>query len=179
MSDFNFEVLPLRDILRIKHLGYQTYLPHYAHLWYNSEGIDWYLHKCFNEAQLALDLANPEVSYYCIRVNGEDAGLLKLVKNKAPLGQNPQTCLYLEKIYFLKSYTGLGLGQKTMRWVFEKARQSQFEQVWLMAMDSSHKTIESYKKAGFSLLAPSRLDDIEFSRLKSELRGMVILAKKI
>ncbi len=174
-----FEVLPLTDIARIQFLGHQTYLPHYPHLWYDAEGINWYLHKCFNETQIATDLADASVAYYVIRVNAQDAGLLKLVKNKAPLDWDAQKCLYLEKIYFLKPFTGLGLGQKTMQWVDGQARRWQLEKIWLMAMDSSQKAINSYEKAGFSVVATTRLDDREFCRLKSELRGMVIFGKNV
>ena len=68
---------------------------------------------------------------------------------------------------------------KTMNWVFEQARLQGHEYVWLMAMDSSTKAIESYQKAGFELIGQTRLDDEEFCRLKTELRGMVILKKDL
>ncbi|AEI50451.1 GNAT family N-acetyltransferase [Runella slithyformis] len=179
MSQYEVEVVLLESIAEINHLGCETYRPHYPHLWYSPEGIEWYLDKCFSEAQLALDLSNPSIHYYVIRVNNKAAGILKLVKNKAPLDWDAQECLYLEKIYFLKPYTGKGLGQKTMDWVFDQARQWQLNKVWLMAMDSSQKAIAGYQKAGFSFLANTRLDDEEFCRLKSELRGMIILGKHL
>lgn len=179
MSQYDVEVALLESISEIKELGCETYRPHYPHLWYSPEGIEWYLDKCFSEAQLMLDLANPSIDYYVIRVNKEAAGILKLVKNKAPLDWDAQDCLYLEKIYFLKPFTGKGLGQTTMYWVFDQARRWQLKKVWLMAMDSSPKAIAGYQKAGFSLVAKTRLDDEEFCRLKSELRGMVILGKNL
>ncbi|MEI7583293.1 MAG: GNAT family N-acetyltransferase [Runella sp.] len=172
------EVIPIRTIQKINQLGCQTYLPHYPHLWYEG-GVEWYLNKCFNDRQLELDLANPLLSYYAIGWEGHEVGLLKLVRNKAPFGLNPDTSLYLEKIYFLKEFTGLGLGQKTMNWVFEQAQNSAIKTVWLMAMDTSHKAISSYEKAGFQQMGTTRLDDEEFQRMKPEFRGMVILKKDL
>lgn len=172
------EVISIRTVQKINYLGCQTYLPHYPHLWYEG-GVEWYLNKCFKKEQLELDLANPSLSYYAISWNGQEVGLLKLVRNKAPLGLNPDTCLYLEKIYFLKEFTGLGLGQKTINWVFEQAQNSAIKTVWLMAMDSSHKAIASYEKAGFQQMGTTRLDDEQFQLMKPEFRGMVLLKKDL
>ena len=104
---------------------------------------------------------------------------MKLVKGKTPDGFTLEKALYLEKIYFLKEFTGLGLGQKTIAWVFEQARNSSIKMVWLMAMDSSHKAITSYEKAGFQQIGTTQLDDKEFQLMKPEYRGMVILKKDL
>lgn len=172
------DIIPIHTIEKINYLGYQTYLPHYPHLW-EEGGVEWYLDKCFNDRQLEMDLANPSLSYYAICLDGQEVGLLKLVRNKAPFGLNPDVSLYLEKIYFLKEFTGQGLGQKTISWVFEQAQNSGIKMVWLMAMDSSHKTIVSYEKAGFQQIGTTRLDDEEFQLMKPEFRGMVILKKDL
>lgn len=172
------EIIPIHTIEKINYLGCQTYLPHYPHLW-EEGGVEWYLDKCFNDRQLEMDLANPSLSYYAICLDGQEVGLLKLVRNKAPFGLNPDVSLYLEKIYFLKEFTGQGLGQKTIAWVFEQAHHCSITTVWLMAMDSSHKAIASYEKAGFQQIGTTRLDDEEFQLMKPEFRGMVILKKDL
>ena len=172
------EIIPTESITLVKHLGYQTYIPHYPHLW-NDGGMEWYLHRCFNEQQLAADLADPALSYYAIRVEGQDAGLLKLVKDKTPDGFVLEKALYLEKIYFLKEFTGLGLGQQTMQWVCDQAVQWGFTCVWLMAMDTSTKAIASYERAGFQQIGNTHLDDQEFYRMKVEYRGMVVMRKEL
>jgi GNAT superfamily N-acetyltransferase len=174
----SIEVKLLSNIDQINYLGRQTYLPHYPHLWHEG-GVEWYLDKCFNDHQIQIDLANPSLSYYAIRLDGQEVGLLKLIRNKAPLGLNPDTSLYLEKIYFLKEFTRLGLGQKTMAWVFEQALSQGIMTVWLMAMDSSIKVIKSYEKAGFQQIGTTRLDDEAFQRMRPEFRGMVILKKDL
>ena len=66
-----------------------------------------------------------------------------------------------------------------MAWVDEQARQWGITNVWLMAMDSSEKAIKSYEKAGFVQIATTRLDDEVFYRLRTELRGMVVLQKEL
>ena len=173
-----FEIKTLNSVQKINSLGCQTYLPHYPHLWYEG-GVEWYLNKCFNDRQLEMDLANPSLTYYAIVLGDKEVGLLKLVRNKAPFGLSLDTSLYLEKIYFLKEFIGLGLGQKTIAWVLEQARNSGIKMVWLMAMDSSHKAIASYEKAGFHPIGTTRLDDEEFQLMKPEFRGMVILKKDL
>lgn len=175
-----FEIERLINKKEIRELGVETYLPHYSHLWYSPEGIEWYMEYCFGEEALTADLANPDVLYFTVKVEGEKLGFLKLVNHKAPFENQPkESFLYLEKIYFLKKATGLGLGQKTMAWVDEQARQWGITNVWLMAMDSSEKAIKSYEKAGFVQIATTRLDDEVFYRLRTELRGMVVLQKEL
>lgn len=173
-----FEIKTLNSAQKINFLGCQTYLPHYPHLWYEG-GVEWYLNKCFNDRQLEMDLANPSLTYYAICLDSQEVGLLKLVRNKSPFDMNLDTSLYLEKIYFLKEFTGLGLGQKTIAWVVEQALNSGIKMVWLMAMDSSHKAIASYEKAGFQQIGTTQLDDEEFQLMKPEFRGMVILKKDL
>ncbi|MFN8357013.1 MAG: GNAT family N-acetyltransferase [Spirosomataceae bacterium] len=170
------QIQPTRHIDQIQHLGYQTYLPHYPHLWHEG-GAEWYLNRCFNESQLATELTNPAITYYAIYYQGQEVGLLKLVKYKTPSGELDDKALYLEKIYFSEGYTGMGLGQQTIQWVCEQAQQQGVEYIWLMAMDSSHKAIASYQKAGFVPIATTRLDDTDFRLMKSEYRGMVVLKR--
>lgn len=178
MIENSFEIQQLRDFENIQDLGSRTYFPHYTYLWYDTQGIEWYMERCFGDNALKADFENPDLLYFAVRLNGKNVGFLKLVKHKTPLENQPkESFLYLEKIYFLKEATGLGLGQKAMAWVDEQARQWGINKVWLMAMDSSLKTIQSYEKAGFVKIATTRLDDEVFCRLRAELRGMVVLQK--
>lgn len=180
MTENSFDIQQLNDFEAIRDLGSRTYFPHYTHLWYDTQGIEWYMERCFGDNALKADFENPHLLYFAVRLNGENVGFLKLVKHKTPFENQPkESFLYLEKIYFLKEATGLGLGQKAMAWVDEQARQWGINKVWLMAMDSSLKTIQSYEKAGFVKIATTRLDDEVFCRLRAELRGMVVLQKEL
>ena len=82
--------------------------------------------------------------------------------------------MYLEKIYFVKEWTGKGVGKETIEFVFRRAGELGRNCVWLKAMDTSLKPIAAYEDAGFTIHSHAVLSD-EFELMKEEFRGMVIM----
>ena len=83
-----------------------------------------------------------------------------------------ENALYLEKIYFIKEWTGKGVGRKLIELTLHRAAELKRDCVWLTAMDTSDKPIAAYEKAGFTIHSHSRLD---FELMKEEFRGMVVM----
>jgi diamine N-acetyltransferase len=161
----------LADIRELRDIGNRTYLQHYLHLW-NEGGMDWYLNRCFAPEVLQTDLADPNIEYYLIEDENQYVGILKLILRKPLPDSNIENALYLEKIYFIKEWTGRGAGQKLIQFVFNRAQELNRDCVWLMAMDTSDKAIAAYQRAGFTEHSLTRLD---FELMKEEFRGMIIL----
>lgn len=161
----------LVDLAELREIGIRSYLPHYTHLW-KAGGVDWYLQRCFGEKALRSDLADQNIEYYIITAENRSVGILKLVL-KSPLPDSDvENALYLEKIYFVKEWTGKGAGRQAMEFTFERAKELSRECVWLMAMDTSDKPISAYQGAGFAIHSRARLN---FKRMKEEFRGMVVM----
>ena len=169
--DLQIKRVDLANISELRDIGIRTYLPHYTHLWKNG-GIDWYLHRCFADEVLQKGLSNPNIEYYIAAINNENIGILKLVLRKPLPDSEIENALYLEKIYFVKEWTGKGVGRKLIEFAFDRARKLKRDCVWLMAMDTSDKPIAAYEKAGFSVHSYTRLD---FELMKEEFRGMVVM----
>ena len=163
----------LADLQEVREIGWRSYFPHYTHLWHEG-GAENYLEHCFGEKALQRDLADPNVEYYIISVEGETIGFMKLILQKRVPDSEVENALYLEKIYFVEEWTGKGVGQKLMQMAFERAQELQRECVWLEAMDTSDKPIAAYERAGFVIHSRTR----HFSDLiKEEFRGMVVMKK--
>lgn len=161
------------DLRELREIGISSYVPHYAHLW-KPNGIEWYINRCFGEEFLKNEILNANVEYYIIENNGENIGMMKLVLKKTLPDSEIENALYLEKIYFIKSWTGKGVGRKLIDFTLRRAAELNCECVWLMAMDTSAKPIEAYKKAGFVIDSYTNLGD-EFELMKEEFRGMVVM----
>ena len=161
----------LAEIMDLRDIGIRSYLPHYTHLW-KEGGIGWYMERCFAPEVLRAELADPNIEYYIASAEGRNIGILKLVLKKPLPDSNVENALYLEKIYFVKEWTGRGAGQKILKFVFNRAQELNRDCVWLMAMDTSEKAIAAYKKAGFSFHSRARLD---FELMREEFRGMVVM----
>lgn len=169
----NIRKIGLEHLTELRDIGIRSYLPHYSHLW-KPNGIDWYMERCFGEDILQKELLNPNVEYYIAEEEGENIGIMKLVLKKPLPDSEIENALYLEKIYFVKEWTGKGVGRHLIEFALNRAKELSSECVWLMAMDTSSKPIEAYEKAGFTIHSYTRLDS-EFELMKEEFRGMVVM----
>ena len=160
------------DLPELQEIGVASYLPHYTHLW-KPGGVDWYMNRCFSDKVLQNELSDENVEYYFVRDDGDrNIGFMKLVLQKSVPDSDIQNALYLEKLYFVKEWTGRGIGGKLIQFAIERARELQRDYVWLTAMDTSDKPITAYEKAGFTIHLHTRLD---FELMKEEFRGMVVM----
>jgi GNAT superfamily N-acetyltransferase len=163
----------LPNLQELREIGIKSYLPHYAHLW-KPGGIEWYINRCFGDEFLQMELDNSNVEYFIIENNGEDIGMMKIVLEKPLPDSGIKNALYLEKLYFVKEWTGKGVGRVLIEFALQRASELDRDCVWLMAMDTSAKPISAYEKAGFKLDFYTTLGD-EFELMKEEFRGMVVM----
>jgi GNAT superfamily N-acetyltransferase len=163
----------LSDLHELQVISGKTYVQHYTHLW-KPGGMEWYLNRCFSDESLQNDFADSDIEYYIIENGGENIGMMKIVLKKAVPNSNIENALYLEKIYFVKEWTGKGVGRETIEFALQRANELDRDGVWLMAMDTSLKPIASYQKAGFIIHSRTKLSD-EFELMKEEFRGMAVM----
>ena len=161
----------LSDLPELQEIGVASYLPHYTHLW-KPGGVDWYMNRCFADEVLQNELSDENLEYYFVRVDGQNIGFLKLVLQKSVPDSDIKNALYLEKIYFVKEWTGKGIGRELIRFAVKRAQTLNRDCVWLTAMDTSEKPIAAYEKAGFRIHARTKLD---FELMKENYRGMVVM----
>jgi diamine N-acetyltransferase len=161
------------DISELRDIGVRSYLPHYSHLW-KPGGVEWYMQRCFGDEALQNDFSDSNIEYYIIADEKQNVGILKLVLQKPLFDSTVKNALYLEKIYFIKEWTGKGAGKKLIQFTFERARQLNRECVWLMAMDTADKAVAAYQRSGFVIHSRTRLD---FELMKGEFRGMIVMKR--
>ena len=150
----------------------KAYADHYLHLWYDRG--KWYTDKYFSIQRLTSELINPNSAFYLAYYNDSPAGFLK-INLDAPLDNN-KNALELERIYLSKNYEGKGIGKTLVQLTFAIAKESNKDLVWLKAMDTSLGPIAFYKKMDFEISGTYELKHV---LMKEELRGMVIMTKKM
>ncbi|WP_018616031.1 GNAT family N-acetyltransferase [Segetibacter koreensis] len=149
-----------------------VYSDHYLHLWHDQG--KWYTDKYFSIERLTSELINPNSAFYLAFYNEFVAGFLK-INLHAPLDNN-KNALELERIYLAKNFEGKGIGKTLIQLTFAIAKESNKDLIWLKAMDSSVGPIAFYKKMGFEI---SGIYELKHVLMKEELRGMVIMTKKM
>ena len=159
------------DLKELQEIGVASYLPHYTHLW-KAGGVDWYMNRCFADAVLQSALNDHNIEYYFVRAERQNIGFVKLVLQEPVPDSGIQNALYLEKIYFVKEWTGKGVGRELIEFAIKRARELKRDCIWLAAMDTSEKPIAAYEKAGFTVHSRTRLD---FELMKENYRGMVVM----
>ena len=167
----NIRKIGINQLYELQEIGVRSYLPHYSHLW-KTGGVEWYMQRCFADETLRNELQDGNIEYYIASSQNEDVGILKLILQNPVPYSNIENALYLEKIYFIKEWTGKGAGRELINFTFRRAQDLGCECVWLMAMDTSDKPIAAYERAGFAIHSRTRLD---FELMKESYRGMVIM----
>ena len=137
------------------------------------------MQRCFGTRVLQDELSDENIEYHFVRVDGENVGFAKIVLQKSVPNSSVENALYLEKVYFIKEFTGKGAGRRTIDFAVARAQELRRAAIWLMAMDTSDKPIAAYERAGFVEFARTRLDDREFALMKPEMRGMVIMMRDL
>jgi GNAT superfamily N-acetyltransferase len=123
---------------------------------------------------LRAELSDPNIEYYIAFHENQAVGILKLVLKKPLPNSEITNALYLEKIYFIKEWTGKGAGRKLIQFTFDRAQELRRDCVWLMAMDTAEKAVAAYKNSGFVEHSRTQLD---FELMRGEFRGMIVLIK--
>lgn len=163
----------LSDLQELRDIGIESYVPHYAQMW-KANGLDWYLNRCFGVDFLQKELIDPNVEYYIIYSQERKIGVLKILLRKDLPDSKIENALYLEKIYFIKEFTGKNIGREIINFVFERTKELNRECVWLVAMDTADKVIRAYERAGFIIHSHKFLD---FDLMKDEYKGTFVMKK--
>lgn len=155
-------------------LCFQIYPQYFTYLW-DDDGA-WYLNQAYNANRLKAELDDPDVRYFWAVWQGEQVGYLKLNITKELPQSREQGGLEIERIYFLRTAAGQGLGTRLIDYAERIARQQKRSYVWLHVMDSSLASIAFYEKRGFNQVGETMLP---FLQMKPQYRRMWQMKKPL
>ncbi len=133
-SENDFELV--RSILFTTWLDTYTFIPR--------EDLVFYLNEQYSDENLQKILSNPLSKGYFIKVDDVPCGLMRTSIDKE------QNRFYIASLYVLPEKQGLGLGKKLFIRAEEDAAAAGFEEVCVGVMSKNEKSVEWYKKLGFS-----------------------------
>ena len=171
--EVDLEPVTLLNLENYISVGVQSYKEHYLHLWENqnpSPFIDAYLTK----AAVKIALKDATQLFYLIMVDGRPAGILNLTLDSDGVSSVPKNNLLLNKIYILNSYSGKGIGGKTLAFVHDLAKKRQKECVWLYTMKKG-KALRFYEKHGYTI---KNEGVVPFSTVLEDEREMWLMQRK-
>lgn len=154
--------------------GREAYTDHYCHLWPGADP-DPYLRRNFTPSILLGEIKSPRYECWLIGYEGQPAGICKLDLEQECSIHPPDSALFLEKIYFRKSFTGRGLGERVLDHILLRAKIHGRDFVWLKTMQKG-LALTFYKKHGFRVLDETQIPYPEV--LEAEKR-MYVLGRSV
>jgi ribosomal protein S18 acetylase RimI-like enzyme len=136
------------DVKLLQDIGIQTFYDTFAEVNTKAD-MDQYLEKNFSDDQVILELADTDNLFFIAESNGQPAGYAKLRKGTTPPELERANAIELERLYVAKEFLGKRVGQALMDRCLSKAREENFNTVWLGVWEHNHRAIAFYKKCGF------------------------------
>ncbi|NAY90342.1 hypothetical protein GTQ34_00285 [Muricauda sp. JGD-17] len=136
-------------------VGKKSYCEHYLHLWENEDPSP-YLNSSFTHEVVSSELENPNVINFLVKANDVPTGIVKLIIDQPLDEHSAKDSLLAQKIYLLKSFSGMGIGQKVLRLIENYAIDLNKKLVWLDTMQKG-KPLNFYLKNGFKINKESAL----------------------
>ncbi len=155
-------------------VGTKAYKQHYLHLWENQDATA-YLESSFTYEVLKLEEIDKNTSLFLINHNGKTVGILKFTINCRLDEFTKNDALYVDKIYILKEYSGIGIGKKVLQFIMLRAKEHSKKVIWLDTMQNG-PALHFYLKNKFKVHSEKLL---KFSKVLEQERPMYVLTKKI
>ena len=171
----SLEIIPcgMGDAEIISEVAIRSYKDFYLRLWHDDGS--WYIDRSFSLPVIEKELKDPNHVFFLLKEAEEPIGFLKLNLNQPLSGFDACDCIELERIYLIKSATWKGYGRQAMNFCLDYANEVNKDIIWLKAMDTSD-AVGFYQAIGFHHCGTKTLD---FSMMKKEFRGMVIMMKRL
>ncbi|GAB3512510.1 GNAT family N-acetyltransferase [Emticicia fontis] len=168
-----YRVCSEEDISQLMKVALQSYVEHYTYLWLDDG--EHYMKNSFSAEQLSSEIRDSNSIFFLVIVDKLPVGFIKLNVDKAIDSYHSKKALELERIYFLKSAAGKGLGKEALCMIAKFAKDRDKKAIWLKAMKGG-AAHGFYQKQGFALIGETIL---AYPLMKEEHRGMVVMLKEI
>jgi ribosomal protein S18 acetylase RimI-like enzyme len=138
------------DVERLVRIGAQTFAETFVGMqYYTKEIVEGYTSQAFTVDKISKELSDPKITYLLLEAGGELAGYAKLVDRPREECVRSFNAIYLERIYFLKSFQRRGLGQVLMNEVKSRTKNLGFDSMWLSVWEYNIPAVAFYRKHEF------------------------------
>ena len=137
-------------------VGIQSYKEHYLHLWQDQDPSP-FINAYLTKQSVIKGLNDSNQLFYIIKANKENAGILNITIDSEKEKSICKNNLLLNKIYHLNSFSGKGVGSKTIDFVNQLAWEYKKDSILLYAMKKG-KPLDFYKKHGYQIIKEAFID---------------------
>ena len=113
------------------------------------ENMKAYLEGAYNKGKICKELCNPDSSFFFLYVDERLAGYMKINEFPSQTDINDINALELERLYILKEFQGLRLGNDLMNYAIQTATERGKKYIWLGVWEHNERAKRFYNKHGF------------------------------
>ena len=135
----------------LNRLSIESFLPAHGHS-APKKDIDKYLQANFSVVNFKKELSDHRNEYYFIRHQGKVAGYSKIIFNLPNEHIQTPNIAYMSRLYLLKEFYGLGLGQQLFDFNVKLSKANNQKGIWLAVWVENTKAIKFYTKMGFKIV---------------------------
>ncbi|MBB6501097.1 GNAT family N-acetyltransferase [Pedobacter cryoconitis] len=136
------------EIKKLQEIGRTTFQETFAQV-NSQEDMQAYLEQSFSINKLTGELMNKDSRIYFAILDERVIGYLKINLGQAQTEKLDNDALEIERIYVLKEFHGLKVGQLLYQKAIELAYEMQAPYVWLGVWEENHRALRFYEKNGF------------------------------
>jgi ribosomal protein S18 acetylase RimI-like enzyme len=137
------------DFEILSELGVVTYSESHGEYIENKNDLLKYNTMAFSVEKLKTDLTNETILFHIILVNNLPVGYSKLVLDAKHESITSKKTCRLERIYILKEFIPLKIGQPLLNLAIEKAKALNYKSMWLSVYIKNERAIRFYEKNEF------------------------------
>jgi ribosomal protein S18 acetylase RimI-like enzyme len=114
--------------------------------------INNYVEEKFNPGAITKELSDLSNIYHLIFSDGQPAGYSKIIYNSQPSGIQLGNVTKLERIYLLKEFYGLKLGNELLDFNLKLSKENNQDGMWLYIWKENQRAFNFYKKNKFTII---------------------------
>lgn len=120
----------------------------YSHFW--TDHGDWYVKSQYSKENILKELLEEKADYYFILFNKEIIGNFRIIWDENLEGLSEEKQVKLHRLYLHQKIQGKGIGKKLVSWLEEKAKENNYQIIWLDAMNEQEQAFQFYEKLGYN-----------------------------
>ena len=161
----------LNDLKLLSAISKQTFIESHGQS-ASASDIDFYVNEKYSYEALKQELSNPNNIYHIIYHKAQPIGFSKIVLNSPISNYQLATVTKLERLYVLKAFHKLKLGQALFNFNVELSRTNNQSGMWLFVWKDNARALNFYLKNGFNIIGSH---DFEISASHSNPNHQMLL----
>ena len=174
MNTIEIRLAKKEDARFIALLGRTTFTETFGHFFRDQKDLIDYYNLTFSVQKIEDGIKKPNNIFWIAFVNRLPVGYAKLkLYSNSEFIESKDVC-QLQKIYVLKDFLSMKIGFGLQDLLLKKAKELNFNKIWLSVLNSNERAINFYKKNGFEKIGNHDFqigkENFEFIAMKKNIK---------